>query len=71
MPAPDYAVEIAALEDAAASGELRVQTNGDIVIYRKMEELLRSLDYYKAKATAALPACQSPSNVTVAAFSHD
>ena len=66
MPAPDYAVEIAALEAAAATGELTVESDGDRVTYRNMGELLKALEFFegrRAKATG-----QGGCAVTLAVF---
>lgn len=53
MAAPDYASEIAALEAAAASGELRVEQDGEMIIYRNMADLLTALNYFRGRAAAA------------------
>lgn len=53
MAAPDYATEIAALEAAMASGELRVESDGDVVLYRSISDVKAALDYFRAKAAAA------------------
>ncbi|MDP3405055.1 MAG: hypothetical protein Q8S03_10225 [Brevundimonas sp.] len=66
MPAPDYAVEIAALEAAAGSGELTVESEGDRVTYRSTSDLLKMLDYFRTKASAA--ASRQPSVVTLAVY---
>lgn len=67
MAAPDYATEIAALEVAASSGELTVESDGERVTYRSLAEVLRALDYFRSKAIAAAsPNRRSAS--TVAAF---
>lgn len=69
MPAPDYAVEIAALEAAAGSGELTVESDGDRVTYRSTSDLLKMLDYFRCKAADALP--RRGSVVTLAVFDGD
>ncbi|EDX81144.1 hypothetical protein BBAL3_2301 [Brevundimonas sp. BAL3] len=69
MPAPDYAVEIAALEAAAASGELTVESDGDRVTYRSTSDLLKMLDYFRTKASTASPT--PPSLATLAVFEGD
>ncbi|PZU62324.1 MAG: hypothetical protein DI552_00190 [Brevundimonas sp.] len=66
MPAPDYAAEIEALEAAAASGELTVESDGDRVTYRSTSDLLKMLDYFRDKA--ALVAVARPSAVSLAVF---
>lgn len=53
MAAPGYETEIAALEAAAATGELTVESDGDRVTYRSTADLLKTLDYFRAKAAAA------------------
>lgn len=53
MPAPDYATEIAALQAAAASGELTVESNGERVTYRSTTDLLKTLDYFRGLAAQA------------------
>lgn len=69
MPAPDYALEIAALESAAASGELTVESNGDRVTYRSTSDLLKMLDYFRTKATAG--AVRPISTTTLAVYERD
>lgn len=70
MAAPDYASEIAALEAAAATGELTVESDGDRVTYRNMAELLQALDYFRRQAiAAATPTRRSAS--TVAAYASE
>ena len=66
MPAPDYAAEIEALEVAAASGELTVESDGDRVTYRSTADLLKMLDYFRDKA--ALAAVVRPSAVSLAVY---
>ncbi len=71
MPAPDYAVEIAALEKALASGELEIQSGvmgTDRVTYRSTTDLLASLTYFRDRAAAALPGKPS---TTLAAFDRE
>lgn len=65
MPAPDYAAEIAALEAAAASGELTVETDGERVTYRSMSELMKALTYFAGKAAVATRAPQSSASLAV------
>lgn len=70
MAAPTYATEIAALEAAAATGELTVEQDGDRVTYRSMDDLLKALTYFKAQAAAASPAARrQASRSTVAGYS--
>jgi hypothetical protein len=53
MPAPDFSTEIAALEAGLASGEARVESDGDVVIYRGVADILTALKYFRDKAAAA------------------
>ncbi|WP_295205766.1 hypothetical protein [uncultured Brevundimonas sp.] len=43
----DVAAKIAALEDALASGELTVESQGDRLTYRNTKELREAIDYFK------------------------
>lgn len=65
MPAPDYAVEIIALEAAAASGELTVESDGDRVTYRSTSDLLKMLDYFRDKAATASHQPRSAASLAV------
>lgn len=67
MPAPDYAVEIAALETAVATGELTVESDGDRVTYRTMADLLAALSYFRQRA-AVLTGSSTANTTTLAAF---
>ena len=67
MPAPDFAVEIAALEAAAATGELTVESDGDRVTYRAMKDLLAALTYFQGRARVA-SASATATTTTIAAF---
>lgn len=69
MPAPDYATEIAALEQALATGQLEIQAGGfggDRVVFRSISDLLASLNYFKAQAAANNPNTKPAS--TLAAY---
>jgi hypothetical protein len=70
MPAPDYAVEIAALEGALAKGELTVETLDERVTYRSTADLGAALAYFRTQARAAGPASRR-SATTLAAFEAD
>ncbi len=72
MPAPYFTTEIAALQAAAATGELTVEQNGDRVTYRSMSDLMKALVYFQglASAAAVLPG-SAPTNVTVAGYDRD
>lgn len=53
MPAPDYASEIASLEAAIATGELRVEQDGEMVIYQTTSAMITALNYFKDSAARA------------------
>lgn len=53
MAAPGYETEIAALEAGLASGEARVESDGDVVVYRGVTDILAALNYFKGKAAEA------------------
>lgn len=55
MPAPDYAFEIAALENLLATGELEIQSGGfggDKIVYKSTSDVLVALTYFQNKAAA-------------------
>lgn len=54
MPAPDFATEIAALEAGLASGEARVESDGDSVTYRGVGDITRALAYFRQRAADAM-----------------
>lgn len=45
--------KIAALETAVATGELTIESNGERVTYRSMDDLIKGLNYFKAQQAAA------------------
>ena len=53
MPAPDYTAEIAALELGLASGEARIESDGDTVIYRGVADIRAAIGYFQTKAAQA------------------
>lgn len=65
MAAPGYETEIAALEEAAATGELTSESDGDRVTYRSTADLLKMLDYFRSKAAAATVASRPRGVVAV------
>lgn len=52
MPAPDYAAEIANLESAMGSGLLRVEQDGEMIIYQSIGQMQKALDSFRAMARA-------------------
>lgn len=72
MPAPGYETEIAALEAAAASGELTVETsNGDRITYRSASDLFRALTYFRGLRDNPISPGGRPLGTTVAAYCPD
>lgn len=71
MAAPDYATEIAALEAAAASGELTIEADGERVTYRSMADLLSALTYFRAQAVQNAAPAARRSGTTVVSFCGD
>ena len=67
MPAPDYAVEIEALRMGLASGEARIESDGDSVTYRSITDIQKALTYFQGLADAANPAVAKTST-TIATF---
>jgi len=67
MPAPDYASEIAALERGLGTGEARIESDGDSVTYRGVGDIMKALEYFRGRASAAF-APQTRSMHTLASF---
>lgn len=65
MPAPGYEVEIAALEAGLSSGEARVESDGDVVVYRNPADIMNALAYFRSKAAAALGTLTRRSSVAI------
>ena len=68
--ATDYAANIAALEEAVASGELTIKSDGREVTYRSMDDLMRALAYCRSRQAQAGPGGESY-GVTLATFGCD
>jgi hypothetical protein len=66
MPASDnYATEIAALQAGLATGEARIESDGDMIWYRSVADILKGIDYFTR--LAASTSLTRPSS-TVAVF---
>lgn len=65
MPAPDYVTEIAALEAGMASGEARIESDGDVVIYRGVGDIMAALKYFRDKAASAAGVLTRRSSVAI------
>lgn len=66
----DYSAKITALEDAIASGELTVESDGDRVTYRSMSDLMMARDYFVAQQASQMSASTRPAT-TLAVYSPD
>lgn len=64
----DYSTKIAALEDALASGELTVESDGDRVTYRSSTDLRAALDYFKQQQAISDTGTGGRPSSTVAVF---
>ena len=53
MPAPDYAPEIAQLEEAIATGYAKVTADGETIEYRTANDILKGIRYFEGKARRA------------------
>ena len=62
----DPATNIANLEAALATGELRVEVNGEMVIYRRVEEIKAAIQYFQLQLNSA--AGNPAPSVTLATF---
>lgn len=51
----DYSTKISALEEALASGELTVESDGERLTYRSVAELKAALDYFASRHTGTIP----------------
>lgn len=69
MPAPDYTTEIAALEAGLSSGEARVESDGDVVVYRGVSDIMAAVNYFRDKAATAAGTLTRRSSVAI--FSRD
>lgn len=68
MPAPDYATEIAALQAGLASGEARIESDGDVIWYRSVGDITKAISYFTQLAASAAAAGRPVSASTVAAY---
>lgn len=66
----DQSARIAALEEAAASGELTVKVEGKETTYRSMDELMTALRYFRGRQAASSSAFAGY-GATVATFGAD
>ena len=66
----DYTAKITALEDAIASGELTVESDGDRVTYRSMSDLMKARDYFVQQQAGQSGSTARPAS-TLATYSPD
>ncbi|MBM3928361.1 MAG: hypothetical protein FJ335_07880 [Sphingomonadales bacterium] len=58
-------MKIAALEEAAASGVLTIESEGERITYRSTADLFRALDYFRRQQTVADPMRRPASTIAV------
>lgn len=67
--ATDFVAAVAALEAAVATGEKRVEVNGEMVIYQDIQQMLEALAYFRGQISASATPTSNPApGVTLAAF---
>lgn len=66
----EYTAKIAALEEAIASGELTVESDGERVTYRSISELIKARDFLVQRDVAVTAAPVRPAT-TVASYCPD
>lgn len=67
--ATDYAANIANLEAAMATGERRVEVNGEMIMYQDTDKMLAALTYFQAQLAAQTGSVSNPApGVTLATF---
>jgi len=73
MPAPDYAVEISALETALSTGELTIEQDGERVTYQSASDIVKRLSYFQQKAAEAAvsPSSRGQFGFSAPAYSRD
>ncbi|MCC4234490.1 hypothetical protein LL253_17600 [Sphingobium soli] len=63
----DYSTKIAALEEALASGELTVESDGERVTYRSIADLKAAIDYFVSRNAPSVGSISRPAS-TVAIY---
>lgn len=71
--ATDYATNITNLEAALATGEKRVEVNGEMVLYQDAQQMLSVLSYFRSQLAGQNAASVSnpAPGVTLATFRND
>jgi citrate lyase alpha subunit len=64
MATVNYQAAVDALETALINGKLRVEVNGELVIYQSAGDMITRLNYFKGQLALAA----GTSNTTLAAF---
>lgn len=67
----DYATKITALEDAIASGELTVESDGERVTYRSIGDLIKARDYFVQQQASGPNGRPSRPSSTLAVYCPD
>lgn len=67
--ATDYAANIGNLEAALATGEKRVEVNGEMVMYQDTDKMMVALNYFRSQLAAQSGSSANPApSVTLATF---
>lgn len=61
----DYSAQIAALDAALAAGELKVESDGDVVWYKSTGDLLKARDHFVRLQAQASSSARPSSTVAV------
>lgn len=67
----DYSKRIEQLEEAAASGALTIESDGERITYRSMKDLLAAIDYFRGRQADAVTAQGVRGGSTLAVFGRD
>jgi hypothetical protein len=70
MPHPTMRPRLPRSKRGWRRGEARVESDGDVVIYRGVSDIMAALNYFRNKA-AQLPAPQTRNRSSVAVFSRE
>lgn len=67
----DYAKRIDQLEEAAASGALTIESDGERITYRSMSDLMAAIDYFRSRQVEAAQPSGARPGTTLAVFGAD
>lgn len=67
MSAPLYEDEILALERGLGSGEAKIESDGESIVYRGVTDIMKALEYFRRQAASAIVVAPRPAS-TVAVY---